>query len=373
MASAPPDPRPDPPPKPRMRVSPPRLRLATYNVEWFNALFDDDGRLLADEGRSARHRISRAEQIGALGIVFTALDADGILVIEAPDQSRRRATVRALENFARHFGLRASKALIGFESETEQEIAFLYDPDRLQATHDPQGADPLHADPRDVPRFDGVFWHDLNTDAQPERISFSKPPLELAVTAGGHELRLIGVHAKSKAPHGARSKAEAMRIGIENRRKQLAQCLWLRSRVLRHLEAGDSLIVLGDFNDGPGLDEYEKLFGQSGVEIVMGAKDEPHLRMREPHAELALQSRVGLTASSARFWLDSEKRYFEALLDFILVSPDLADIHPRWRIWHPLNDPVCWRSPELREALLAASDHFPVTIDLWAPEAGHAV
>ncbi len=40
---------------------------------------------------------------------------------------------------------------------------------------------------------------------------------------------------------------------IENRRKQLAQCVWLRQRVAGHLQAGDSLIVLGDFNDGPGL------------------------------------------------------------------------------------------------------------------------
>jgi len=361
------------PPEARMRARPPRLRLATYNVEWFNALFDDEGRMLADNTRSGRHGVSRAEQLGALGIVFTALDADGVLVIEAPDQSRRRSTTRALETFARHFGLRTSKAIIGFESETEQEIAFLYNPDRIVAHHDPQGADPLHADPRDVPRFDGVFWHDLNADAQPERIRFSKPPLELALTASGHALRLIGVHAKSKAPHGARSPAEAIRIGIENRRKQLAQCLWLRSRVLRHLDTSDSLIVLGDFNDGPGLDEYEKLFGQSGVEIVMGVQDDEALRLREPHAELALQSRVGLTASTARFWLDSEKRYFEALLDFILVSADLAATRPRWRIWHPLNDPVCWRNPELREALLAASDHFPVTIDLWAgPDPGEA-
>jgi hypothetical protein len=30
------------------------LRLATYNVEWFNALFDDDGDLLADDAPSAR-------------------------------------------------------------------------------------------------------------------------------------------------------------------------------------------------------------------------------------------------------------------------------------------------------------------------------
>ncbi|WP_347221669.1 pyridoxal-phosphate dependent enzyme, partial [Mycolicibacterium poriferae] len=31
---------------------------------------------------------------------------------------------------------------------------------------------------------------------------------------------------------------------------------------------------------------------------------------------------------------------------------------------HPFDDPVCYRTIELREALLTASDHFPVSIDI---------
>lgn len=354
MANAPPKQRPQ------------HLRLATYNVEWFNGLFDDNGRLLADDLNSARYKISRADQLAALGIVFTAMDADGVMIIEAPDTGSRRSTKTALENFARHFGLRTRRALHGFTSETEQEIAFLYDPNRITATHDPMGAPPSHADPKGVPRFDGVFWHDLNVDAHPERISFSKPPLEVALTdkRTGQALRLIGVHAKSKAPHGARTPAEVMRIAIENRRKQLAQCLWLRARAELHLAAGDQLLVMGDFNDGPGLDEYEKLFGKSGIEIVMGTEAAPEMQLIEPHAEMILGRKLGIAPSSARFYDSAKKRYFQALLDFILVSNNLAAAAPVWRIWHPLDDPDCWRIPELREALLTASDHFPVTLDL---------
>lgn len=360
MASAPPD------------AAPPRLRLATYNVEWFNGLFDDDGRILADNAPSARHKTSRAEQVAAIGIVFTAMDADAVMVIEAPDTGSRRLTTRALENFAATYGLRTSRALIGFASETEQEIALLYDPDRIEATHHPLGAPPLHPDQSGVPRFDGVFWHDLNIDSHPERIRFSKPPLEVAMTdrLTGQALRLIGVHAKSKAPHGARTPAEVNRIAIENRRKQLAQCLWLRARVETHLAAGDQLVVMGDFNDGPGLDEYEKLFGKSGIEIVLGTDAPPELQMVEPHAQMVLGRKVGVMPTSARFYDLTHKRYFGALLDFILVSQNLARSAPRWRIWHPLDDPNCWRYPELRDALLAASDHFPVTLDLLLPRVG---
>jgi hypothetical protein len=348
-----------------MTEAPRPLRLATYNVEWFNALFDDRGRMLADSGPSARYKTTRAQQLGALGIVFTALDADLITIIEAPDTNGRRSTVTALETFARHFGLRARKALIGFPSETEQEIACLYDPDRLTLQHDPQGAvSTSHGSP-DAPRFDSTFRYDLDADMVFESIRFSKPPLELAATTStGARLRLIGVHAKSKNPYGAVGREAQIRLSIENRRKQLAQCLWLRQRVEAHLAAGDRLVVMGDFNDGPGIDEFEKLFGHSGVEIVLGTTPDPALQLTDPHAAMALSSRVGLSPTTARFYIAPQKRFFEALLDFIMVSPNLAALKPDWRIWHPFNDPEVADIPELREALLQASDHFPVTVDL---------
>lgn len=341
------------------------LRLATYNVEWFNALFDDRGRLFEDGQPSARYQISRGQQLGALGIVFTALDADGIMVIEAPDTNSRRSTVTALESFARHFGLRARRCIHGFASETEQEIAFLFDPDRMTPEHAPQGSPVAKPALAEAPRFDSAFRYDLDTDIAPELIRFSKPPLELDVSLpGGGALRLIGVHAKSKAPHGAGNADQLMRLSIENRRKQLAQCIWIRARVEEHLARGDNLIVMGDFNDGPGLDEYERLFGHSGVEIVLGADVPADLRLFDPHAAMALQSRVAMAPTSARFWHGPRKRWFEALLDFVMVSPALAAGHPEWRIWHPFNDPAVAAVPELREALLQASDHFPVTLDL---------
>lgn len=341
------------------------LRLATYNVEWFNALFDDRGRMLEDREPSTRYKISRGEQLSALGVVFSALDADGIIIIEAPDTNGRRSTVKALETFARATGLRARKALIGYPSETEQEIAFLFDPDVLSAHHDPVGHPATSHGSHEAPRFDTTFRYDLDADNISETIRFSKPPLELAVTTRtGARLRLIGVHAKSKNPYGAVGREAQIRLSIENRRKQLAQCLWLRQRVDDHLAAGDSLVVMGDFNDGPGIDEFEKLFGHSGVEIVLGTMPDPTQHLTDPHASMALQSKIGLTPTSARFYIAPQKRFFEALLDFIMVSPDLAARQPEWRIWHPFNDPRIMEIPELREALLQASDHFPVTVDI---------
>lgn len=340
------------------------MRIATYNVEWFNELFDDDGNLLEDGEWSARQNVKRRDQLAALGIVFSALDADAVLVVEAPDDNRHRSTVRALENFAQACGLRARKAMIGFRNITQQEIALLYNPDLFEAVHDPQGAPTDEAGARNAPRFDGVFRFDVDADASPERIRFSKPPLEVKLTVkeSGQVLRLIGVHVKSKAPIGAEGPDEITRLAIANRQKQLAQCVWLRQRIDQHLAAGDPLIVLGDFNDGPGLDEYEKLFGRSGVEVVLG--EDGHNRLYDPHARLALGRRIGAMPVTARFYIREEHRYLQALLDYIMLSPDLCQGTPRWRIWHPFDDPTCYNTPELREALLTASDHFPVSVDI---------
>ena len=339
------------------------MRIATYNVEWFNTLFDDDGALQNDNRWSGRRDVKRYQQLEALGIVFTALDADGIMIIEAPDSHARRSGVVALENFAAHFGLRVRKALNGFVNETQQEIAFLYDPDVLTARHDPLGPETGKKGGKVAPRFDGVFNIDLDVDAAPERVRWSKPPLELAVeTKSGASLRLIGVHAKSKAPHGARGEKDVIRISIANRRKQLAQCIWLRQRVDGHLEAGDPLIVMGDFNDGPGLDAYEKLFGRSGVEIVIG--EEGGVCLYDPHFAEAISRRIGASPTTARFFLSHEDRWMQALLDYVMVSPDLRPKAGCWQIWHPFEDGKCYAMPELREALLTASDHFPVTLDI---------
>jgi endonuclease/exonuclease/phosphatase family metal-dependent hydrolase len=331
-----------------------QLRLATYNVEWFDALFDEQGYLQRDTVWSRRHNITRAQQIKALGTVVRRIDADAIMVVEAPDTSRQRNGVRALQRFAQVMGIRARKAQIGFVNDTQQEIILLYDPDVLHVRHAPR------SDP-DAPRFDGSLLIDLDVNETKEEVRFSKPPLEVELTlSSGQKIQVIGAHLKSKAPHGAKTPAEVMAVSIANRHKQLVQAIWLRRRISAHLSRGSELILLGDLNDGPGLDAIEALFGKSSVEILMGADND----LFDPHASDAMTRSFGACATTSRFYLSDRKRYAQALLDYAMVSPGLRHRAPSWRIWHPFDDPECWEDKELRNALLAGSDHFPVTVEL---------
>lgn len=350
------------------------MRLATWNIEWFNTLFEDDA-LMRDARWSARRDVTRARQADAIAAVLRAMDPDALLVVEAPDERERGSTARRLTAFAAAYDLRLSRAMIGFDNGTQQEIALWFDPASLSARHDAIGArmDAAEARARDLtetpaPRFDSVLPLDLDEDGRVDLHRFSKPPLEAVVTpTGGAPFRIIGVHCKSKAPHGASSPAEAREISLINRRKQLAQCEWLRRRIDHHLDRGEDVIVLGDLNDGPGLDEYERLFGRSGVEIVMGDIATPDRLLRNPFVRVRLHAKFGWRPATARFYHRDKGRYINALLDFIMLTPDLAArTGPEWRIWHPFDDAQIYGDKPLREALLTASDHFPVTLD-FAP------
>ncbi len=336
------------------------MRLATWNVEYFSDLFDNRDNLLADGEDSHRYGVTRGEQADGIAYGLERVDADLTMIIEAPNTGHTQNTVRALERFADAYGLRQRKAVMGFVNNTEQEIAALYDPDRLSVTHTPMESEL-------APRFDGTFRLDVDVDGQPDTHVFSKPPLELTLTAPGIDppLRLIGVHAKSKAPHGAVGTREAALISIANRRKQLAECLWLRRRVDEMRDAGLPVVVMGDLNDGPGMDHYEKLFGSSSVEVVMGDPEDTEHLLHDPHASIWLNPRQGWSRATARFYHRDLQCYVNALLDYIMVSADIREAYrPRWRIWHPFDDPKTYADRGLREALLAASDHFPVSIDL---------
>ena len=83
------------------------MRIATYNVEWFDALFDRDANPRIDQKWSARYNVTRADQWHAVGYVTRAIDADCVLLIEAPNHKTERITIAGLERFASDFGLRA--------------------------------------------------------------------------------------------------------------------------------------------------------------------------------------------------------------------------------------------------------------------------
>lgn len=340
----------------------PRLRLACYNVAWFSRLFDRTNHLIEDDAPSAIAGVTRARQAEAIAQVLRGVDADCYAVIEAPNTGHRQSCVEQLEHFAERFGLRQAAALTGFESETRQEIALMFDPGRISAEHAPVDGGVS------APRFDQTFVADASRDDLVSPHIFSKPPLEALVEdrATGTTFRIIAVHLKSKRPSRSGSEVERYQSGLESRAKQFTQATWLRARLDAHLAAGEPVVTLGDFNDGPGMDPLEETNGGSSVEVVTGRPDMPGRLMAHPFNGVV--SAAGQPTGTARFYDEARNVHVDALLDFVMLTPDLAALtHPVWQTWHPLADPVSASDPGLRQALLDASDHFPVSVDLDFP------
>ncbi|MEO1398066.1 MAG: hypothetical protein AAFU56_04255 [Pseudomonadota bacterium] len=191
------------------------LRLCSYNLEWFDDLFNKDATF---KSQKARDRAESAAE------VLKIIDADLVAIMEAPGttKSTGKSTVTCLEVFAETFGLRQKKAIIGFPSNGRQEIAALYDPQKVALSHKPGGK----SRSKKNPRFDKSFQHDSDADRVLEIYKHFRPPLEVEVERldGGNSFRLIAVHAKSKGIFSKNDLIHYQREEIRNRRKLFAEC-----------------------------------------------------------------------------------------------------------------------------------------------------
>ncbi len=328
------------------------LRICSYNVQYMDDHFESDNSLKLS-GDSL-------QTLEALKEVIKAIDPDVLGLIEAPNTSpsSAKSTLTCLENFARWAGLRQRRALIGFPSAGRQELALLYDPDKVSIEHVPGG----RRGSKSNPRFDEAFYFDTDSDNIKEVYKFYRPPLEARIEyGGGQTLYLILAHTKSKGIFKATDMIHWQRESERDRRKLFAECSWIRRRVDEWLAQERKVVVMGDMNDGPGMDFYEYQFGRSAVELIMGDIFEPKGVLCN-YAGRPKWTRKGWSPYSARF----KDRFTEAnvnvLIDHILSSQNVAvaDDKPL-TIWNPYEEEA---ARPLRALLRRASDHFPLSLDI---------
>jgi endonuclease/exonuclease/phosphatase family metal-dependent hydrolase len=289
------------------------------------------------------------------------VDPDLIGITEGPNTTTttgNRSTVAALEGLAAAKGLRARKAMIGHPSRGRQEIALLYDPDVFSATHRPGG----RAGSKSNPPFEDPFQADSDGDGIKELYEHYRPPLEAEITRadGGAAFRLMVVHAKSKGIFNAMDRVHFERTSARNRRKLFAECHSIRQRVDDWLDDDLPCVVMGDVNDGPGFDFYEGRFGRSAVEVIMGDIFAPDRILRN-HLGAPKWGRFGWEPSTARFTDSFTGDKVNALIDHILASRHLVPAGDGCQVWNPYQND---HARPLKQALLDASDHFPVVLDL---------
>jgi len=335
-----------------------KLNIATYNVEWMVNLFTNQGEPKTDGEGGDRSKL--------LAEVVKIMAPDILGIVEGPDTtvSGSKLASEQLEAWAELHGLDSHyKGVHGFSSGGRQELCALYRSDKVTVAHKPvldQKKDP----------FNESFLVDTNDSLIKEQYKHYRPPMELSVqpAAGGDELaRIIVAHAKSKGIFDNVDLARYEQISARNRKKLYAECMSIRNRVDQWFKnkPESKIIVMGDINDGFGMDYYEQKFSRSAVEILLGDIWQPERILKHvlPKPKLG---KYGWTPSTSRFRDKLTEDNFNVLIDHILVSQNIEVLDAT--VWNPYldqkDDVKNNEINSIKYALKNASDHFPVSINV---------
>jgi endonuclease/exonuclease/phosphatase family metal-dependent hydrolase len=332
-----------------------KLRVAVYNMEWMVNLFTREGepKTTGEEG----------ERSGRLAEVVRAVDPDILGIVEGPDTtvSGSKLASAQLEAWAALHGLPGFyRGVHGFPSGGRQELCALYKSDKVSLKHAPvrsQSKDP----------FNEPFLVDTTESLIQEQYEHYRPPFEISVrpASEGDELaRIIIAHTKSKGIFDAVDMARFEQISERNRKKLFAECLSIRKRCDQWMEDHPNMhiIVMGDINDGFGMDYYEQRFRRSAIETLLGDVWFPD-KILKPILPRPKLGKYGWTPSSSRFKDRLTGDRFNVLIDHILVSRSITVTNAM--VWNPFltqeTDEMTAKVKNIKEVLLRASDHFPIS------------
>ena len=211
---------------------------------------------------------------------------------------------------------------------------------------------------------------DLEDDGISEVYKFERSPLYASVKAAdGKELRILGLHLKSKLVASALEWSKWWENADANRRKIFAQASRIRQQFLDvyltdPTTANIPLIVCGDVNDGPGMDASERKILGSGIERLMGNVWFPKLTMGNalfdnlPAKDRENMRFEKIVTTSYRDMLFNNM-YHDEWIDHILYSRQYAN----WVVNAAAHKNL-EKGSVLKEPYKYASDHYPLTADV---------
>lgn len=312
------------------------LTLMTYNVKWMNNMF-----------QGGQIKPSKREQAESAAQVIQRVQPHILGICEAANEREEH------EHFIQTLLNGEYQVAMG-TSRGGQNLVFYYRDPVSEVSVD---ADIAYYDP---------WTTDIDDDGLDERHRWERKPLEavFALGQGGPQLRVILVHTKSKIVASVVDLYQFEKISLANRLKLVAQATRLRGRIDELLSAQNALplVVMGDMNDGPGLDAFEKVVGRSFVETVMGSVFEPHTILHNALYWMALHPtrRVRGDLWTTDFPDPIVSSPFggrhRVWLDHILASPDMFNANAAVRY---LQD--SGRIGEKDAVARLASDHYPVS------------
>lgn len=322
-----------------METSPAKtLRFGCYNIEHMHRLFSKNG--IVEE------LLPRAQ---AAGRQIDAVSADVLGIVEGAsklEQHRRFLSATGLD--ARGYAVGKSE-----QNRTRQDLVF------------------YHRETVELLELDAGFEHfdtwieDIDQDGIREVFEFDRRPLEALFRhrETGVEFLVCLISLKSKGVFSAADLHRHQLLALANRKRLIAQARRLRARIEAAMKARPGLpfVVMGDFNDDPGMDSFERVLGVSALETVMGNVYKPDEILHNAlwHLTESPQWRSKLWTAEFHDEIVNADATHKVWLDHILVSPGIARGDGPMRLL-----PGSGCIAEKTEDALLASDHVPIWCDV---------
>lgn len=206
------------------------------------------------------------------------------------------------------------------------------------------------------------FWEtwvqDIDHDGIKEVCEFERKPLEAVFEVEGKRLMILLVAAKSKGVFQAKDILNHQHLALANRKRSLAQAMKIRSRVDRLMDEDPdlALMVMGDMNDDPGMDSFERMLGASSLETMMGSVYAPERILHNTlWHHMATKKRKDLWTLEYPDVIVQNLELHRAWLDHIFVSPAMVNGKAPVRYVNESGEVA-----EKDDVARKASDHFPV-------------
>ncbi len=319
-----------------------QLTIMSYNIRHMNHMFTEN-RVKDDE-------VNRAQSIAS---VIKAIHPHLLGICEAANSPEEHQYF--IENYLPDSGYQVAMGV----SRGRQNLVYYYRAPLILSTID------------DAFDYYTPWQVDIDSDGVKEEFRWERKPLEAVFCIGndGPDFRVILVHTKSKGVFTVTDLHHYQKLAMGNRKRLVAQAQRLRQR-MDALLAEDSrqpLIVMGDMNDGPGLDAFEQLLGYSFVETVMGSVFQPDKIFRNTLWWMTQQKKTRDELWTADFPDPIVSAPFgmrhRVWIDHILVSPDMLKTDNPLRLVKQ-SGTVAPKTKAARDA----SDHFPIYCQIEAEE-----
>jgi Endonuclease/Exonuclease/phosphatase family len=204
---------------------------------------------------------------------------------------------------------------------------------------------------------------DIDQDGIKELCEFERKPLEVLFRLKGTDITIlvilvILVATKSKGVFSVNDIINHQYLALANRKKLLAQSKKIRSRVNQLMDEQPELplIIMGDFNDEPGMDSYERALGASSIETVMGSVFEPGKILHNTMWHLSkIDRKIDLWTTEYPDLIVQNFGLHKAWLDHIFISPNMLTESAKFKYMMNSGDII----PKDADAK-RVSDHYAV-------------